>query len=312
MTVAIELLEPHPLALRCAGWSAGEGREAAERALDASVRAEGVRTPLAAFHVPRSQFPVPSGADGAEPARRWWVVDGCSRLEAARAANLRELPVEELPPMDDAAVAAEVFRRNTLRKPYSSSQRTMLWIDLHLGEILMAYTGKAGRPKKNASREAIFTVDGTADALGVSRDDISAGVELARCVNGRLVPCETPDGRTLREATDEEAVRIVMVYDMVRRGRTPLRKWLAAFAGLAQPGGGRDEQGRPKVNWETFGRRAATSLRTLFSGWREMKPQIRAKTLDDLSEAIDGAPEDVIELLRGKLAQRDAMEGGAE
>lgn len=306
MHVPLHLLEPHPLALKCAAWSAGPEREAAESALLASVREGGVRVPLA---VARK-----------EKGPEFWVVDGCSRLEAARAAGRQDVPVEildENADFDEAALGEEIYRRNTLRKSFTSSQRVLLWIDFHLGDVLMAYSGKGGRPRKTASREAVFSVAETAERLGVSRDDVSAAVELARCVNGSQVPCTVNGERALRDATEEEAERLQAVYAAVREGRTPLRRWLAAFAGMANAAedggaGGRDDGGRPKVNWKTFGTKTATRLKTLFAGWRNIGMELRGPTLDALSEAIDEAPEDVVELLRAKLALRDAMEGGTE
>lgn len=306
MRVPLHLLEPHPLALKCAAWSAGPEREAAEAALLASVRECGVNVPLAV--VRKKKGP------------EFWVIDGCSRLEAARAAGRGDAPVEildENADFDEAALGEEIYRRNTLRKSFTSSQRVLLWIDFHLGDVLMAYTGKAGRPRKNVSRETIFTVEGTAERLGASKQDVGMAVELARCANGSQVPCTVNGERALRDATEEEAARLQAVYAAVREGRTPLRKWLAAFAGMANAAedggaGGRDDGGRPKVNWKTFGAKTATSLKTLFAGWRNMGMELRGPTLDALSEAIDEAPEDVVELLRAKLAQRDAMEGGAE
>lgn len=303
MHVPLHLLEPHPLALKCAAWSAGPEHEAAESALLASVREGGVRVPLA---VARKE----SGPE-------FWVIDGCSRLEAARAAGRGNVPVEILEGLDEAETGEEIYRRNTLRKSFTSSQRVLLWIDFHLGDVLMAYSAKGGRPRKTASREAVFSVADTAERLGVSRDDVSAAVELARCANGSQVPCTVNGERALRDATEEEAERLQAVYAAVREGRTPLRRWLAAFAGMANAAedggaGGRGDGGRPKVNWKTFGAKTATSLKTLFAGWRNMGMELRGPTLDALSEAIDEAPEDVVELLRAKLAQRDAMEGGAE
>lgn len=299
-------LDPHPLALRCAEWSGADALAELEHGIFASVREGGVKVPLAV---------APKGR-----GRGFWVVDGCMRLAAASAAGLKRVPVEFLPAMDEAALGEEIYRRNTLRKSFSSSQRVLLWIDFHLGDVLMAYTpNKGGRPKKGkpASREAGFSVVKTAERLGASRDDVSAAVELARCANGSQVPCTVNGERALRDATEEEAARLQAVYAAVREGRTPLRKWLAAFAGMANAAedggaGGRGDGGRPKVNWKTFGTKTATSLKTLFAGWRNIGMELRGPTLDALSEAIDEAPEDVVELLRAKLAQRDAMEGGAE
>ncbi len=297
MRVPLHLLEPHPLALKCAAWSAGPEREAAEAALLASVRECGVNVPLAV--VRKDKGP------------EFWVIDGCSRLEAARAAGRGDVPVEildENADFDEAALGEEIYRRNTLRKSFTSSQRVLLWIDFHLGDVLIAYSGKGGRPKKTPSREGVFTVSTTAERLGVAHDDVSAAVELARCVNGSQVPCTVNGERALRDATEEEAARLRAVYDAVREGRPPLRRWLAACAGMANAAedggaGGRDADGGPAVaKWSRFAEKTATSLKTLFAGWGKAPPKHRGDMLAALDAAFDKAPKDVIDLLREKLA----------
>ena len=290
----VSRLEPHPLALRCASFCLGPEREAAETALAADVAAHGVRVPLAV--APKAR------------GRGYWVLDGCSRLEAAKAAGLPRVPVSAMSFDDENAMAEEVYRLNTVRKPFTSSQRVMLWVDVHLGAVLESYSPKAGR-KKIGPNGPIFSVNGTAERLGVSHHDVSAAAELARCVNGSLVPCTVKGGRSVRDATADEIERLQAVYASVLAGRTPLRRWLAAFAGMASEDGGRESGGAPKVNWEKFGERTTKSLRTLFDGWRKMPPAYRATTLDALADAVDRAPEDVLDLLRAKLAER---KGGAE
>lgn len=292
----VSRLEPHPLALRCASFCQGPERGAADAALAASVRECGVKVPLAVAPKDLS----------ADPG--YWVVDGCSRLEAAKAAGLASVPVRDLGRMADELLGDEIYRLNTVRKPFTSSQRVMLWVDVHLGAVLEAYAPKGGRPKKTMSNDTVFSVNGTAERLGVSNHDVSAAAELARCVNGSLVPCMVKGERSVRDATADEIERLQAVYAMVREGRCPLRRWLAAFAGMASEDGGRESGGSPKVNWAKFGARTATSLATLFEGWRKMPAKFRATTLDALADAVDRAPDDVLDLLRSKLAERASRE----
>ena len=131
--------------------------------------------------------------------------------------------------------------------------------------------------------------------------------------DGRNEPWTVNGERSVRDATPEEAGRLDAVMASVREGRTPLRRWFAAFEGMANANeegeaGGRDAEGRPRVNWARFAPRTATSLRTLFAGWRAMPPELRAPSLDALSQAVDEAPDDVLDMLRAKLARK----GGAE
>ena len=292
--IPVSRLEPHPLALRCASFCAGAERTAAEAALAESVRECGVKVPLAV-------------APKLDAGPGFWVLDGCARLEAARAAGLESVPCVGVE-FAENAMGEEIFRLNTVRKPFSSSQRVMLWVDIHLGAVLESYSPKAGR-KKIGPNGPIFSVNGTAERLGVSHHDVAAAAELARCVNGSMVPCTVNGERSVRDATPEEAGRLDAVMASVREGRTPLRRWFAAFEGMANANeegeaGGRDAEGRPRVNWARFAPRTATSLRTLFAGWRAMPPELRAPSLDALSQAVDEAPDDVLDMLRAKLAER--------
>lgn len=298
--IPVSRLEPHPLALRCASFCAGAERAAAEAALAESVRECGVKVPLAV-------------APKLDAGPGFWVLDGCARLEAARAAGLESVPCVGLEFADENAMGEEIFRLNTVRKPFTSSQRVMLWVDIHLGAVLESYAPKGGRPKKTVSNETVFSTHATAERLGVSNADVAAAAELARCVNGSMVPCTVNGERSVRDATPEEAGRLDAVMASVREGRTPLRRWFAAFEGMANANeegeaGGRDAEGRPRVNWARFAPRTATSLRTLFAGWRAMPPELRAPSLDALSQAVDEAPDDVLDMLRAKLARK----GGAE
>ena len=290
--IPVSRLEPHPLALRCASFCAGAERAAAEAALAESVRECGVKVPLAV-------------APKLDAGPGFWVLDGCARLEAARAAGLESVPCVGVEFADENAMGEEIFRLNTVRKPFTSSQRVMLWVDIHLGAVLESYAPKGGRPKKTEPNGPVFSVTDAAERLGVSRHEVSAAAELARCVNGSLVPCTVKGGRSVRDATADEIERLQAVYASVLAGRTPLRRWLAAFAGMASEDGGRESGGAPKVNWEKFGERTTKSLRTLFDGWRKMPPAYRATTLDALADAVDRAPEDVLDLLRAKLAERE-------
>lgn len=273
--IPVSRLEPHPLALRCASFCAGAERAAAEAALAESVRECGVKVPLAV-------------APKLDAGPGFWVLDGCARLEAARAAGLESVPCVGVEFADENAMGEEIFRLNAVRKPFTSSQRVMLWVDIHLGAVLESYTPKSGR-KKISSNEPIFSVNGTAERLGVSHSDVAAAVELARCVNARLVP----DARTgeLRAADGEEAGRLDAVYGAVLHGSTPVRRWKAAFAGMGVGEGG------SAVNYVRLGLRTVKSLRTVFTGWQEISPADRQPVLDILREALESAPDDVLHII---------------
>lgn len=277
--IPLHLLEPHPQALMCAGLADGEERAAADAAIAASVKTDGVKVPLVvAPKDDRSGF---------------WVLDGCSRLAAAKAAGLDAVPASISPAKSECDIGEEIYRRNALRKPFTSSQRIMLYVNIHLGEILENDRSKGGRPKLGEDAPG-FSANAIADRIGVDRHDVAAAIELCRCENARLVPDRiTGDLRDV--ANEEEAGRLDSVYACVMHGSTPVRRWRPAYEGMAVGEGG------SAVNYVRLGLRTVKSLRTVFTGWQEISPADRQPVLDILREALESAPDDVVYLLRNRI-----------
>ena len=290
--VPVGKLDPHPLALECASWCGGAERDAAEEALAASVRLDGVKVPLAV---------APKGRGAG-----FWVVDGCSRLAAAKAAGLAGVPCEFLPAMSDEALGEEVYARNTLRKNFTSGQRVMLYVETHFGSIAKT-DRKGGRPKPGEDAPG-FSAAAIAQRIGVDRHDVAAAIELEACYRGRMVPDPNMKGRPLRPARGEdEARRLDAARSSVVRGLTPVRRWLAAFEGMKS-----DEGGAAAAKAPQLGVRTMKSLRTVFSRWQDIRPADRQPVLDLLGEAVRRAPDDVVALLSAWLEERAGAANAAK
>lgn len=127
-------------------------------------------------------------------ADAWWVVDGCGRLDALRAASPGGLVPCMVFDLGDFSVREFALHRNTMQRKVTTGQRVLCYLAL----------SRESKPE---------TVRDTAAKLGCSQADIVAARELIE---------ET-------EKEDAEAVR--EVYEDVLAGRTPIRRWNAAMKG---------------------------------------------------------------------------------
>lgn len=127
-------------------------------------------------------------------ADAWWVVDGCGRLDALRAASPGGLVPCMVFDLGGFSPREFALHRNTMQRKVTTGQRVLCYLAL--------------------SRESkTETVRDTAEKLGCSQADIVAGSEL-----------RDEAGKEGGEAARE-------VYEDVMAGRTPIRRWKAALAG---------------------------------------------------------------------------------
>lgn len=170
----MEQLSPHPDA------EAFGAEEEDRQALRGSVAECGLLDPI-------SVVPADDAAGG------WLVIDGCGRLDAARARGYAYVPCMVFD-LGDFTPREFALHRNTMQRKVTTGQRVLCYLAL--------------------SRESkTETVRETAEKLGCSQMDIVAGSEL----------------RHEAEKEDAEAAR--EIYDDVLAGRTPIRRWKAALAG---------------------------------------------------------------------------------
>ena len=172
--IPLSLLRKHPDA------EAFGAEEEDRQALRGSVAECGLLDPI-------SVVPADDAAGG------WLVIDGCGRLDAARARGYAYVPCMVFD-LGDFTPREFALHRNTMQRKVTTGQRVLCYLAL--------------------SRESkTETVRDTAEKLGCSQADIVAGSEL----------------RHEAEKEDAEAAR--EIYDDVLAGRTPIRRWKAALAG---------------------------------------------------------------------------------
>jgi hypothetical protein len=268
MAVPPEMLHAHPDAAAFGAARRAEDEEEDRAALAADVAAAGVLVPLSV---------IPRAAGG------WWVVDGCGRLAAARAAGLASVPCVPAPGVGEAGVREFATRANTSRRRLTTGERVMRYVDLHRAECAAAWDDgqdKAACAAKNAenpskkaeSRDSAFSASAVSARLGCSRKDAAAGILLAVCAARGGLPAK--DARTratavvpfspeeLRRGADR---RLEALYRDVMGGAVPVRRWLPAFRGWVSTAGA----GRAPTDYAGLAERAAASLCTVFEHWTE-------------------------------------------
>jgi len=170
----MEQLSPHPDA------EAFGADEEDRQALRGSVAECGLLDPI-------SVVPADDAAGG------WLVIDGCGRLDAARARGYAYVPCMVFD-LGDFSVREFALHRNTMQRKVTTGQRVLCYLGV-----------SRETPGPGAKK--------TAEILGCSNADIVAAREL------------------IEEAEKEDADAAREIYDDVLAGRTPIRRWKAALAG---------------------------------------------------------------------------------
>lgn len=276
----IDELTAHPDAE--AFWARGDVDAAAEdqTAILEDIRAHGIREPL----------------DVWEDDGRLWVVDGVSRLAAARALGLPTVPTRRVT-IPGGGVPAWVLSKNAMRHRLTTGQRVLSYIAQRRDAILTAWQATGDKDGMDSRSLAA--------AAGVSQKDFLAGVELTAALTLQGIPGKAADGRVviLPAPSDEAQAGIKKTFDDVQRGRTPIRRWKTALAGYVNTAG----KARPPTD---HGGKLLSAARALLrvwitpdAWWGETSAESRQLVCDALCDAIAAAPEDVINAITRTLQQ---------
>lgn len=287
--IAIDELTEHPKAL--AFWPQGQSRADAAALLAESVARDGIKQPLTVCR---------------RPEGGWWVIDGCTRLAAARAAGLAEAPCHEIA-ANDETVEDEIYIANLVRTSASCGMRILRYLERHHDQVLAAAISNAepaksgaagGRGNKGCLSEAAFSAVAIAERLKVSREDARAAIELLRCrAEGRIVEALDRGIRQMRPATDEEREGVEEAYRRVLDG-TPPRRWLPAAKGHAATEG----KAKAPTNHASLLRRAMIGLGTALAHWDEMDIETQRVVMRKWREFVGTLPEDLKMIARKALS----------
>ena len=204
-------------------------------------------------------------------ADAWWVVDGCGRLDALRAASRGGLVPCMVFDLGDFSVREFALHRNTMQRKVTTGQR------------VLCYLQTSGSESAGVSRDTRKEI---ARTLGCSDHDVAAARELMEEVEKD------------HAAAEEEALH--EVFDDVLAGRTPIRRWKAALAGRTAT----KDKPKKAVDWSALCERTCASLRSIAKAWPRLKGALRDEIGEKLRDALAEAPAE----LRLDLGLADAGE----
>lgn len=240
----------------------------------------------------------------AEDGKGYYVIDGIGRLNALMAAGVTETEAQIFD-LGDLSVAEFVVCKNAMMRKVTTGTRVMAYLKCHEREVLAAadpkkYTARPlngrGRRVNAVSYETALNDKGwnakeIAERIGVSKNDVLAGVELLKAT------AETPEGGTYIDEAEEYAqLDLFETAEAVLRGETPIRRWRAAAGGRASKTGGRAAADYAAIAWRTV-----KSWRGVWENWQTVPMEARAGILREFRAALESLPEDFLAVIGDAL-----------
>lgn len=243
----------------------------------------------------------------AEDGRGYYVIDGIGRLNALMAAGVTETDAQVFD-LGDLSVAEFVVCKNAMMRKVTTGTRVMAYLKCHEREVLAAadpekYThrdqardGKGRLSHRAVSHETArdkgWNAKEIAERIGVSKNDVLAGVELLKAT------AETPEGGTyIDEAAEYAQLDLFETAEAVLRGETPIRRWKAAAGGKVSKVGGKAAADYTGIAWRTV-----KSWRGVWENWQSVPMESRSGILGEFRAALDFLPEDFKAVIEAHLA----------
>ncbi len=237
----------------------------------------------------------------AEDGRGYYVIDGIGRLNALMAAGVTETEAQIFD-LGDLSVAEFVVCKNAMMRKVTTGTRVMAYLKCHEREVLAAadpekYTRRAGNAAnfkgkhhavshETAADDKGWNAKEIAERIGVSKNDVLAGIELLKATAE-----SGEDERSARGADPTkpkyEQLDLFETAEAVLRGETPIRRWKAAAGGKVSKTGG-----KAAADYAGIGARTMVSLISVFQNWQKVKMENRMAILNRFRESLDYLPED--------------------
>ena len=237
----------------------------------------------------------------------WEVLDGLGRLKAAIEHDPE--PIEALPCLvvecDNPRDLA--LHINSMGRKRTTGSRVLCFLLANKERVMAAYDAASyaspsrdGHPPKKGQAgdipEALkpWTIVGISRRLGVSDKDVQMALELMVCRDTLTYPSRATFGRFAvgesMRGDDASVEALDRAYTGVMCGRTPVRRWAAAFAGRASSEG----VGKAETDYAALAERTAVSLLSVFQNWTKANWETRAQrenVENKLSQALAIMPE---------------------
>lgn len=240
----------------------------------------------------------------AEDGKGYYVIDGIGRLNALMAAGVTETDAQVFD-LGDLSVAEFVVCKNAMMRKVTTGTRVMAYLKCHEREVLEAanpekYAIRGRDSKGRISKPAVshetagdkgWNAKEIAERIGVSKNDVLAGVELLKAT------AETPEGGTyIDEAAEYARLDLFETMEAVLRGETPIRRWRAAAGGRVSKTGGRAAADYAAIAWRTV-----KSWRGVWENWQTVPMEARAGILREFRAALESLPEDFLAVIGDAL-----------
>ena len=273
-------------------------------ALGNSIEETGVLSPIAV--VPDEDSKRTTASNDAEP-QKWFVIDGIGRMNALIAAGETETDAQVFD-LGDLSVAEFVVCKNAMMRKVTTGTRVMAYLKCHEREVLAAadpekYQQRPGnganfKPKRHAvSRETAldkgWSAKEIAGRIGVSKQDVLAGIELLKEVSGET--------ESVQQQGKYVQLDLFETMDSVMHGETPIRRWKAAASGKVSKVGG-----KAAADYVGIGARTMVSLIGLFENWQTVPMESRGPIVERFKLALEAAPEDFRAVLEQHVAEHSS------
>ena len=283
-------------------------------ALGNSISETGVLSPIAVI-------PATEGGDPRyKDTKGWFVIDGIGRMNALIEAGVTETEAQVFD-LGDLSVAEFVVCKNAMMRKVTTGTRVMAYLKCHEREVLAAadpknYTQRdqirdsKGRLSHRAvsyetARDKGWGAKEIAERIGVSKNDVLAGIELLKEVSGNYEQ-DSYDGDAAGRRTGAKYVQMDLfeTMDSVMHGETPIRRWKAAASGKVSKVGG-----KAAADYEGIGRRCMVSLVGLWCNWQTIPLDSRGLILERFRAALRYLPEDFRAVIEGEISHAEAQRG---
>ena len=267
-------------------------------ALGNSIEETGVLSPIAV--VPDEDSKRTTASNDAEP-QKWFVIDGIGRMNALIAAGETETDAQVFD-LGDLSVAEFVVCKNAMMRKVTTGTRVMAYLKCHEREVLaaadpktyntrqFARKGKAfmGAVSRETASEKGWSAKEIAERIGVSKNDVLAGIELLKEVSGET--------ESVQQQGKYVQLDLFETMDSVMHGETPIRRWKAAASGKVSKVGG-----KAAADYVGIGARTMVSLIGLFENWQTVPMESRGPIVERFKLALEAAPEDFRAVLEARF-----------
>ena len=258
------------------------------------------------------------------PTQKWYVIDGIGRMNALIEAGVTETEAQVFD-LGDLSVAEFVVCKNAMMRKVTTGTRVMAYLKCHEREVLAAadpahYNAREfTKGRKNghftgavscetASDDKGWSAKEIAERIGVSKNDVLAGIELLKEVSGNYEQ-DSYDGDAAGRRMGAKYVQMDLfeTMDSVMHGETPIRRWKAAASGKVSKVGG-----KAAADYEGIGFRTMKSLASVWQNWQTIPMDSRGLILEEFRNALNDLPEDFRAMLENVVGSHAEAQRGRE